>query len=120
MGQPTLELGAPMRIAQQLGTETYIGERDNTHEQTLKSLLGNEGKDLGFWFRPAKLGKDIGVVEPVGHSVTSRTGNAKRAGSSSISRCGEACAAAISAAPVRPPHSRRNASAVMTTTSSRP
>ena len=61
-----------------------------------------------------------GVEEPVAHNVTSRTGDRTCVGSRSISRYGDACAAAISAAPVNTPLSRRNSSAATTTTSSRP
>src|SRR5580658_7534343 len=80
----------------------------------------HEFQHLAFGLGAAQLRKDVGVEKPTRHKTTSRTGIGARVGSISISRCGDACIAAISASPVRSPLRRRNSSAEMTTTSSRP
>src|SRR5665213_3024656 len=86
----------------------------------LQRLAGDEGEHLRFWPGTAQFAEDVGVEQPTRHKETSRTGIGVRLGSRSISRCGEACIAAIRLAPVRSPLSRRNSSAEITTTSSRP
>ena len=81
---------------------------------------GYECEDLAFRLAAAQFGENVGIEKPTAQKRTSRTGMAVRLGSISISRCGEACMAAIKASPVRSPLRRRNSSAEMTTTSSRP
>lgn len=42
-------------------------------EQPIKGLRRNERHHLGFGFRPAQFGQDIGIEQPTRHNVTSRT-----------------------------------------------
>lgn len=86
VGQPVGEFSAPMEVTQQLNAEPDLGERYRTDKQALKRLQGDEGHHVEFWFWPTKLGQDVGVEEPVRHSVTSRTGKGVRVGAISSSR----------------------------------
>ena len=73
-------------------------------------------------FDPHKIGRGRPqpIEQPPRHNATPRTGIAARRGSMSTSRCGDACIAPIRASPLGSPLRRRNSSAAMTTTSSRP
>jgi hypothetical protein len=55
-----------------------------------------------------EFGQNVGAEQPAGHTETSRTGIGARSGSSSMSRCGEACITTIRAAPVGSRLSRRD------------
>src|SRR5258705_170374 len=90
------------------------------HIEKFERLGGDEGEDFLFWLGAVQFREYIGIEQPNHHNETSRTGISARFGAMSISRCGEACMAAIRASPVRSPLRRRNSSADMTTTSSRP
>ena len=98
-----------------------LGQRDRADEQSGRPLRGDDGDHLAVGLRFPQFRRHIGAETPGGrHSVRSRTGAAPRRGSTSRSRQGTECGAAIRAAPVRSPSRRRNSSAEMTTTSTRP
>ena len=118
--EPIIEFGAPLGIRDEFDAETDFGEGHRTHIEKIERLCGDEGEDFTFWLGAAQFREDVGVEQPAGHKETSRTGISVRPGSMLISRCGEACIAAIKASPVRSPLRRRNSLAEMITTSSRP
>jgi hypothetical protein len=118
--QPGAKLSPADGLRQQLDTKADLSEGDDADEQCVKRLRANERHDLWLGSRATQLRYDVGIEKPSYHSDTSRTGSAARPGSISTSRCGEAWIASIRACPVTSPFSRRNSSAAITTTSSRP
>src|SRR5262245_52171627 len=119
--EPVVECCATGGIHDELDAEAYLGEADGAHIETLEGLSRHEAHDLPLRLWAAELGQHVGVEEPAAHGRSmSRTGIRVRLGSSSISRDGEACIAATSAAPVTSPLRRRNSSSATTTTPSRP
>src|SRR3984893_13434241 len=120
VGEPVVEFGTACYVRQNLNAEPNLRQRDHADKEQFKRLLGDEADNLGFRFRTPKLGQDVRVEQPSHHNDTSRTGMAPRPGAISMSRWGDACMASTSAWPVALPLRRRNSSAAMTTTSSRP
>src|SRR3984893_15569283 len=118
--EPIVEFGAATGIGEEVNAESNFSKAHRAHIKKFERLGGDECEDFVFWPGAAQFGQDIGVEQPTRHKETLRTGIGVRLGSISISRCGEACIAAISDAPVRSPLRRRNSSAEITTTSSRP
>src|SRR5271170_46320 len=118
--EPIIQLGAAAGVGDQLDSESDFSERYGAHIEQVERLAADEFQHLAFGVGAAQLRKDIRVEKPTRHKTTWRTGMGARFGSMSISRCGDACIAAISASPVRSPLRRRNSSAEITTTSSRP
>src|SRR5437764_806137 len=93
-------------------------ERQWIYERIEYGRVG--GVRIEVWLCSTKFREFVDVDRPDVHKETSRKGNCARPGSMSTSRCGEACIAAINTSPVRSPLRRRNSSAEMITTSSRP
>src|SRR5665811_1885171 len=118
--KPIIPLSAMVGVANEFDTESDFGEDHRAHIERFERLGGDEGEHFLFWPRSAQFRQNIGVEQPAHHKVTLRTGIIARFGSRSKSRDGESCMATINASPVRSPLRRRNSSAEMTTTSSRP
>src|ERR1700722_5063749 len=120
VGEPIVEFGAARYVRQNLNAEPNLRQRNDADMERFKRLFGDEADYLGLGFRAPKLGQDVRVEQPSHHSDTSRTGIIPRLGAISMSRWGDACMASMRAWPVALPLRRRNSSAAMTTTSSRP
>src|SRR6476620_5283076 len=118
--KPIIQLSAKVGVADEFNTKPDFREGHRAHIEKFERLGGDEGEDFLFWLGAVQFREYIGIEQPNHHNETSRTGISARFGAMSISRCGEACMAAIRASPVRSPLRRRNSSADMTTTSSRP
>ena len=120
IGEPITQRRPSLNIGQPLDAEADFSDADNADVNLVKRQATDKGGD--FWVRlwAAKFRENVGVEQPIRQRSTSRKGKGPRSGSSSTSRNGEACNAAMSAAPVRSPFRRRNSSTEMTTTSSRP
>src|SRR6202035_2523564 len=120
MREPVVEFGAATGVGNAFNAEANFSEGHRADMEQFERLGGYECENFAFRLGAAQLGENVGVEQPAGQNRTSRTGMAVRFGSRSISRYGEACMAAIKDSPVRSPLSRRNSSAEITTTSSRP
>jgi hypothetical protein len=92
-------------VGQAFDAETDFGQRHGAHIKEIERLSGNEGEDFAFRLGTAQFRQDVDIEEPTRHQATSRTGMGSRRGS--MSRCGDACMAAMSACPARSPVRRR-------------
>src|SRR6185312_14030802 len=119
-GEPIVEFRATICVRDDLDAEPDFGEGHRAHIEMFERLGSDEGEDFAFRPGTTQFGKDVGIEQPTRHKEALRTGIRVRLGSMSISRCGDACIAAIRTLPERSPLSRRNSSAEITTTSSRP
>jgi len=114
-------LSAARRVASATRSmRTVFRRRSPNSHREVQAAGRRRRRDFALRPGPAQFGEYVGVEQP---AVTRRS--CARASLSVPVRCrirdaGEACIAAISAAPVRSPLRRRNSSAEMTTTSSRP
>ena len=113
-------IGAMISLRSRLSRTGTGDQAIFVRREMFERLGGYEGEDLAFRLETAQFGEDVGVEKPSCHKETFRTGNGVRDGAISRSRCGDARIAAIRASPVRSPFRRRNSSAEITTTSSRP
>ena len=120
VGQPFGQFSPPPGIGKQFDAEPYLGKCYDANMQALKRLSLDESDDFCLRSGTTKLRQHVRIEQPARHRWISRTGNRDRSGSISTSRYGDACMAATSALPVRSPLRRRNSSAAITTTSSRP
>src|SRR5438034_3202008 len=122
VGKPVVKRGAACNLGQQFDAEANLGQRHCTDVEQFERLRLDDRKHLRLWPRAPNFRQDVGIEQPSRHGVTSRTGTGSglRLASMSMSRCGDACTASISAFPVMLPLRRRKSSAAMTTTSSRP
>src|SRR5208337_3415637 len=118
--EPVVEFGALAGLGDELYAEADFGESHGADVEIVERAPGDEGEHSWFGLRATQLGENIRIEQPTRHRSTPRTGVRARFGSMSMSRKGEACIAAMSAPPLRSPLRRRNSSAEMMTTSSRP
>jgi hypothetical protein len=120
MREPFVQCSAAAGVTNGFDTEPYLCECDCAHVKQIERLPTHKGDDLWLRSGPAKLGQHVRVEQPTRHKLTSRTGRGARLGSMSSSCSGEVCKTSTRAFPVAVPFRRRNSSAEITTTASRP
>ena len=73
-------------IGKVLDAEADFRVGHDADKEVLKRLGGDKADDVRVRVEPPQLGENIGVEQPAGHSLTSRTGGRSRGGSISTSR----------------------------------
>jgi len=87
--QPEVQLGPTFGIADQLDSESNLGEGHLADIQVAQRLRSDEPLNRGLGLLASKLRKDVGIEQPSSHRSTSRTGPEIGGCSNSISARGE-------------------------------
>jgi hypothetical protein len=86
VGEPVVQFGAARGVGEAFDSKADLSETDRTDIEAIERLRCDEGDDVPIRLRAAQLGENIGVEEPSGHRLMSRTGIGARFGSISTSR----------------------------------
>ena len=86
VGEPVVQFGAARGVGEAFDSKADFSKTDRTDIEAIKRLRRDEGDDVPIRLRAAQLGENIGVEEPSGHRLMSRTGIGARFGSISTSR----------------------------------
>ena len=98
--QPFMQIRMAFGFSEAIDAEAEFGKGDNTHMEAVERLRGDEFHDVRIWSGPAPFGEDVGVEQPEGQTIRSRTGSFMPGGSISKPREGDSRMADTKTVPI--------------------